>query len=230
MNYTTLLKLKAQTPEAILKTLNSVVSREKGSDKPKLPLLRVSLTGGSCESGYMINYDAGDQMLMLAHIAEGKPDLKYIRSSALLSIEVLQATGWLYELSDGAIPFDPAPENVLTGIKLKALLREQSAEISSVVGEEITLKLNLPDDASPVDRYYATCLISDIVTALSAICEDKLGREALAEAVTMVNIIPAHENKADLSGNDLILCFNIKAGLKQTFTSKELQESIERLL
>lgn len=230
MKFNTLLKLKAKAPDAILKILNSVVEREKGSDIPKLPLLRVSLAGGGYASGYLIDFDEREQMLLLAHITEEKPELMYIRSSALLAVEVLQATDWLHELSDGDIPFEPSPGEVITGIKLKALLREESAALSSSVGESITLKLNLPEDASPADRYYATCLIDDVVTALTAICKDEFGKEALSEAVTTVSIIPGHENKASLSGSDLELYFNIERGLKGKLNTKELQESIEKLL
>ena len=134
MDFNTLLKLKAQAPDAILKTLNSAVEREKGSDRPKLPLLRVAHAGGGYASGYLIDFDEREQMLLLAHIAEGKPELMYIRSSTLQAVEILQATDWLHELSDGIIPFDPAPGDVITGIKLKALLREKGTEISSCAG------------------------------------------------------------------------------------------------
>ncbi|UII32850.1 hypothetical protein LVD17_03265 [Fulvivirga ulvae] len=230
MKLNTLLKLKAQAPDAILKTLISTVEREKGSDNPKLPLLRVSFAGGGYASGYLIDFDEREQMLLLAHIAEEKPELMYIRSSILQAVEVLQANDWLHELSDGVIPFEPAPGDVLTGIKLKALLREESAVLSSSVGESITLKLNLPEDASPADRYYATCLIDDTVTVLTSICKDKFGKAALAEAVTTVSIIPGHENKTSLSGSNLELYFNIERGLKRKFNAKELLESIEKLL
>lgn len=230
MNYSTLLKLKAQTPDVILKTLSLALDREKDADNPRLPLLQVGISSDVKINGYLISYDPQEHTLLLALIVDGQAELKYISTRTIQFVEVLHSKYWLHELSSGDIPFEPAEEEVPSVLALKTILKAETLKLHKLIGKSISLALNLPEQATPLVRYYTRHFIIITMEAIQAICKDDLGMQAFGEGIASIKIHPEYENKVELSDGELQLHFRADKGLKQAFDTAELQKNIEKQL
>jgi len=234
MNYKSLLKLKAKTPHEILSELSSQLEFEKAKDQPSLP--RVALYRGSTYwEGFLINYSEQQQLLLLGIIDGHTVNLKYIDSSVLSAVEVLNAKPLLYTISDGEMEEILDEQMVPSKLQIKAELKKTREMLSGIVGNKLTLEIDFEINEKSEKKVLSERMLwpyalDCFASAIKQLCEDPLGKEALCDSVQNIVLKPGNKTVVSINAETLTIVFDLAKGGKRIGTAKALQETIEENL
>lgn len=230
MNLTTLLKLKANSPEKILKKLIEQVKLEQAKPKPNLPHITIGLHGGTLLSGFLLDYNLDNEEVLLGNFYEGKPELKFCNCRNVLSVELHNSTDWLYSLSEGALEFIPNPADTPPSLELKRIINSTAAELSTIAGHEIQLTFDVSEVKEPMQQYTAKLLMKTVAEVIEKISDHVLGKEALQESVSQIQLELGEEKKVKLLDKVLTIECKVENGPNLAWKHTELQEAIEEKL
>ncbi|WP_417200013.1 hypothetical protein [Bizionia sp.] len=230
MNLTTLLKLKASSPEKILRRLIEQVRLEQAKEKPNLPHIAIGLHGGAVFSGFLLDYNLENEEILLGIFYDGKPQLTFCNCRNVLSVELQNGTDWLYALSDGALAFNPSAADAPPSLELKRIISSTVTELSTAVGHDIQLTFDLSEVKELMQQYTAKLLLTTVAEVIAKIVDNALGKEALQESVSQIQLKLGEEKKVELLDKVLTIECKIENGPRLAWKHAELQEAIEEKL
>ncbi|MFL9837310.1 hypothetical protein ABS768_07370 [Flavobacterium sp. ST-75] len=232
MDFKTMLQLPAMPTTKIIEILQQIVEKERDSDNPDIPQVRITAGASGSYAGYFIDYNKDDRAILLGNWFDNQSELNYIDYGIVTGITVSRANKYAYLFSDGKIPFVPAEGDVPTMLKLKEAIKDTQAalKIALKVPHDVIIEWNKPEVPRDTDKYYAKEFLSTLKNAVACICADNLGREAFAESVKKLVYEFGTENKVILNGEEMLVTVNLERNWQTIPSAIMLQEMMEKCL
>ena len=229
MDFKTMLQLPVLEISQVLKTLQGIADEERNKEKPQMPNVSIGTSRGNV-SGYFINFDTEKSIVLLGNWYDHKPDLQYVELHAIASITLGNIENYLYQFSDGNIPFTPNADDVPTVLQLKKEIRDVEQSVEKMLGKAIVINYDYAEKPEDLEKYYAKKTIVLLQETLAAIAADALAKEAFVNAVEELSFHLGEENTVNLQNNMLTVCLNFSEGLKSVASKTVLQDRIEKCL
>ncbi|SIQ30146.1 hypothetical protein [Maribacter ulvicola] len=229
MDFKTMLQLPVLEISQVLKTLQGIANEERNKEKPQMPNVSISTSTGHV-SGYFINYDTEKNIVLLGNWYDHKADLQYVELHSIASISLGNINNYLYQFSDGAIPFVPNEDEVPTLLQLKKEIRDLEQSAEKMLGKAVAINYAYEEKPEDLEKYYATKIISILKGTLMSIAADPLAKEAFINAINELSFRQCEENKVSLENGNLSISLDLSKGLKTVASINKLQDLIEKCL
>ena len=229
MDFKTLFHLKADSPQNLLKKLYEHSKYEADKEKPLLPQLILLLNGGNMISGFLLHYNLSNGEILIGQSHEGMSTLKYCNSASVISLELQNTFPFMYMLSDGKIPFQPAEADIPTNLEIKRSLSDTGIKLSEKIGKDIIVQFDLSNIKSSMELYTSKLLIHTIKQSLSKIADNELGKEALGKFES-VELQLGEDKLVEVSNNKLKISCEVVNRPALAWSVTELCDKIEEKL
>lgn len=229
MDFKTMLQLPVLEISQVLKTLQGIANEERNKEKPQMPNVSISTSTGHV-SGYFINYDTEKSIVLLGNWYDHKPDLQYVELHSIVSISLGNIENYLYQFSDGNIPFTPNADDVPTLLQLKKEIRDLEQSAEKMLGKAITINYAYEEKPDDVEKFYAKKSISILEGTLESIATDTLAKEAFVNAIAKISFKLEEANNVSLENELLSISIDVSKGLKSVASKTRLQDRIEKCL
>ncbi|WP_430427507.1 hypothetical protein [Maribacter litoralis] len=229
MDFKTMLQLPVLEISQVLKTLQGIADEERNKERPQMPNVSIGTSRGNV-SGYFINYDTEKSIVLLGNWYDHKADLQYVELHSIASISLGNINNYLYQFSDGTIPFAPNEDEVPTLLQLKKEIRDLEQSAEKMFGKEIAINYVYEEKPEDVEKFYANKIISILEGTLKLIATEPLAKEAFVNAVNELAFTQGEENKVSLKNGNLSISLDLSKGLKSVASTNKLQDLIEKCL
>ncbi|MDR7128820.1 hypothetical protein J2X69_001152 [Algoriphagus sp. 4150] len=204
---------------------------ESPKERPELPLVTIYNHTGNSFYGNLLKYNATEGLLILAEIENSEVSLQYISTAGIQNLRIHQSSKYLWTLSDGNLAFFLENNQAPSNLELKALVQKKSELLSQEANKPIRLNLDQGQELTALNRFQFKVIIELLTDAILEICKDPLGKEALSESISTVQIGIAKESESiKLEGGKLLIQIPFKNPNKPDINQNKLQTIIESLL
>nr|WP_315239709.1 hypothetical protein [uncultured Flavobacterium sp.] len=196
-------------------------------DNSSLPKLELLLHTGNTICGSIIHSrkTAHEFLLMILGIPNSysKSEITLLSSSQVVAIKLIEPNHYL--------KFFAAPENaaIIGSLELKRAIKNNEAELEKIVGEKITLLLNV--DEFPEDsRIDVLRTVGYLPTIFETLTADELGEKLVQNAIKNIQITIGTPNSTTLNEQTLHLQILSPLPIPESKEKERIKITIENLL